>query len=195
MAVDRSRASAPLIRRKRAYAAAALGLLFLLAGMVSIWNRIRVRQTWVTVDARVRISQPASFGHANQRRYRTQLELSFTDKGNRYSVPVSLPESTSDLRVLNDQLLRYRSGASVPIFYNPADPEEIEIDLGSSARFYAFPLVLLGGGLVLLTVFFVTIARDGKYHCAACGTGVAELHACCFNCGKKIPARKGKIQE
>jgi hypothetical protein len=48
---------------------------------------------------------------------------------------------------------------------------------------------------LLLLTFLIMVARDGRYQCAACGTGVPESHARCFHCGKKIPSRKGRMYE
>lgn len=182
----------PIVRRKRTWTWVAVALLCLIAGAIAMWQETRSRKRWDQVDATIRLSEAVPFGNG---RFRTQIELTYTLGGRLYSVPVSLREVAKSRSEANDQVLRYRPGSIVRVYVDTANPEDMEVDIGRAQRFYVWPLVLLGFGLASLTVFLVLVARDGKYQCAQCGNGVAEMHAYCFACGKRIPRRKGKMQE
>jgi hypothetical protein len=186
-------AIAPLFRRRRAYVALAAGLVCLVWGAVEMWRGMSSRKRLELVDARIRISEPVRFGAADKQRYRTQVEVNFTAEGQRYTIPLSVPEVAFSTEELNDQLRRFSPGTALRILYDPLNPEDVQFEAGESNVYLLRPLTLLGCGLLCLSAVFVMIARDGRYHCAVCGTGVGDLHACCFMCGKKIPARKGKM--
>ena len=182
----------PIVRRKRTWAWAAVALLCLIAAAIDMWQETRSRKRWEQVDATIQLSESVPFGNG---RFRTQIEVTYIVRERLYSVPASLREVARSRTEANDQALRYRPGSTLRVYVDAANPEDMEIDVGRAERFYVWPLVLLGFGLVSLTVFLILVTRDGKYHCARCGNGVAETHAYCFACGKRIPRRKGKLQE
>jgi hypothetical protein len=189
---DRTATSvAPVVRRKRTWAWAVVAVLCLIAAAVTVWHEVQVRRRWEQVDARVRVSEAVPFGKG---RFRTQIEVAYTVGRRVYSIPVSLREVANSRSEADAQVLRYPPGSMVRVYYDSANPEDMEVDIGRADRFYVWPLVLLAFGLASLTVFLVSVARDGKYHCAQCGNGVAELHAFCFACSARIPKRKGKMQ-
>ncbi|HYP06779.1 MAG TPA: DUF3592 domain-containing protein [Bryobacteraceae bacterium] len=188
-----SKAVAPLFRRKRVYAALAVGLICLLSGAVAIGLAIRSRQRLQSADAQILFSEPVTFKRGGQTLYRTQVELLYLVHGERHMVTASMPEVAGSREELDDQLRRYRPGATLPIVYDPAETRRFELDFGSPAHIYRTPAVLLGIGLLSLVYVIVAAMSDGRYHCAACGTGVPEQFAYCFLCGERIPRRKGKM--
>lgn len=188
-----SKTVAPVIRRKRVYAALALGVVCFVSGAVSMWRVMADRQRLQEVDAQVRISEPVTFRPGGKVRYRVQAEVTYTVNGQIYIVPASIPEIAHDREDLTDLLRRYGPGSTIPLLYNPDQPDDFEVNFGSGNRFYLAPLSLLGGGVLALLYVFFAVASDGRYHCASCGTGVSERHAYCFMCGDRIPRRKGKM--
>jgi hypothetical protein len=158
-----------------------------------MWRGVSERRHLELVEARINFSEPVSFGPADDLRYRTQVRVRFTAGGKPYSPPLSIPEVAFSREELADQLRRYSPGSTLRILYDPVNPDDIELEGAESSNYLLGPLMLLGFGLLFLSYVIVMAARDGRYYCAACGTGVGESHACCFMCGKKIPSRKGKM--
>jgi hypothetical protein len=184
---------APLFRRKRVYAALVLAFLSLASGAVGMWRGITARNGMEVAEARVRAVEPVKFGSQGNPRYRTQVEVTYEVNGKGHLVPLSIPEVAITQEQLDEQLMRYRAGATVRVLYDPKRTDDIELEFAEPMRSYVLPLALLATGLALLMYVFVTAARDGAFHCASCGTGVPESHAYCLACGKRIPRRKGKM--
>jgi hypothetical protein len=185
--------AAPLFRRKRTYVAFVVASICLLSSALEMWRGTVAQQRQEMVDARINVCQPVTFRPQGALRYRPQVEVAYLVNGESHVVPLSIPEVASSREELNDLLLRYRAGATLRVFYDPARPDDIEVDFASKQRYYLRPLVLLGIGLLCLLFILIVVMRDGRYHCMACGIGVAGRHAFCYNCGAKIPSRKGRM--
>ena len=186
---------APIANRVSTYVTGAIGLLLLIVGMTLMVRDIQAHRSWVGVDGQVRLSEAVTFKKKGRTYYRIQMEVGYGAQGYRYSVPLSLPDTTADRKLADQQLARYAGGSAIRVFYNPEDPEDIELEVEHAARYLALPMAIIALGLVMLTTVVVRIARHGAYYCLSCGTAVEELHARCFNCGGKIPSRKGRLRE
>ena len=86
-------------------------------------------------------------------------------------VRLSIPEVAITKEQLDEQLMRYRAGATLRVLYDPNRTDDIELEFAEPMRSYVLPLALLATGLALLMYVFVTAARDGAFHCASCGNG------------------------
>jgi hypothetical protein len=184
-----------LFRRKRAYVAFVIALVCLTSSAIEMWRGTAAQARQQIVDARIRLCVPVTFRPAGAVRYRPQVEVEYLVNGQSHVVPLSIPEVASTREELNDLLLRYRAGATLRVFYDPARPDDVDVDFASQQRFYLKPLLLLGMGLLSLLFILIVMLREGRYHCMACGIGVARQHAFCYNCGAKIPTRKGRMIE
>jgi hypothetical protein len=186
---------APIVPRKTAWVLGGLAVLFLLGGSLSMWQAYRSRARWQTTEARVGYSEVIRFGDETNPRYRLQVEFSYTVGRDRQVVPLSLPSIYSDRKAADEEAIRYRTGSVHRIYYDVDQPYSMLLDPGSAKRFYVAPLLLTAIGIILGGVLVFKYLRSSRYFCVVCGTSVEEIHAFCFHCGSRIPARKGKMIE
>jgi hypothetical protein len=182
------------MKRRLAYISATLAVLFFLAGVGSMMWSYRVTQTWENVNARVLSNEVIRFNTSSGVRHRGEFEIGFLVHDQRYRVPLSLPDHFKTFEQATDDLRRYAINSTQRVYYNPADPRDVLLDM-NTARFYAIPLGLAGMGILLLALTGYLFWRLGKRLCPKCAMSADQDHVFCAACGYPLPAKRVIFRE
>jgi hypothetical protein len=185
---------APIIPRKTAWVIGGLTLVFLLSGAMTMWQSYAERKRLATTSARIAYSEIVSFGEKAKPSYRLQVEFLYAVDGERLRVPYSFPYHYADRKSADSDAMVYRVRSTHPIYYDPRQPYNMIVNPASSSRFFVSPLLLTLFGIIFGGSLFFMYLKSSAYFCMACGSNVKELHAFCYHCGRRIPARKGKLR-
>jgi len=182
------------MKRKLALVSGTLAVLFFVAAAVSMVWSYRAAQSWENVNGRVVSNEVVRFETSKGLRHRGEFDVLYVVHDRRYRVPISLPDSFKTFEQATDDLRRFSLNSSQRVYYNPAEPMDMLLDM-NTARFYAIPLALAGAGVVLLAVTGYLFWKLGLRLCPSCATSADQEYVFCAACGYPLPAKRVIFRE
>ena len=99
----------------------------------------------------------------NAAMYKADVAYRFKVNGRDYSSSqISLMDYSSTAARAGDIVARYPDGASVTVYYNPADPSDSVLEPGATRGISL--LALIGGVFAVAGVFFLFMSLTGRVH-------------------------------
>lgn len=182
------------MKRKMVYISGSLAVLFVLAGVASMMWSYHVTQTWENVNARVVSNEVVRFETGGGLRHRGEFDVTYIVHDRRYRFPISLPDSFKTFEQATDDLRRYSINSTQRVYYNPADPMDMVLDM-NTARFYTIPLSLAGIGVLLFAVTGYLFWKLGRRLCPKCAMSAEQEYVFCPACGYPLPAKRVIFRE
>lgn len=152
-----------------------IGVAFLASAVWAAHYQYTVLKTWPTAEATVARSEVVSFRDSKgTRMYRVELGLRYAVNRKEYLTPVPSDISSSSHQKMRRRAEEYAPGTRLPIRFNPADPNDIRLNVGYNVGFFALPLIFTGVGLVVSAAGVLLLKKVRPRPCPSCG-GQVEL--------------------
>jgi hypothetical protein len=172
----------------------ALSGAFLLGGVLAmVWNYHKL-QSWQPVTARVIATDITKFTRWGVDRYRGEVTIRYSVDDLLRRIPYSLPNSYTTNEAARAEVNHYPPGATMRVFYNPANGNDMVLDLSASPRFFLLPATLAALGLMLGLCSLRTLRRMGQCLCPGCAASVELWDKFCYACDHKLPRQKKLVR-
>jgi hypothetical protein len=126
----------------------AAGLITLLAGAWLLRSRIEKARSWQTAEAEVLSSRAYVKPGTDSDDSFTEYEVRYTVNGTPYTT--KFEKWSSSLEEAQAKAARHSKGSQGRVSYNPADPRQIDANLGMNPATLSTPVSILGGGVVAI---------------------------------------------
>lgn len=176
---------------KVGFALIVLGLGFLATGLWSGLEHLRVLRTWPEAAAEGAGGRVIDYrGEGGRRMFRAEYELRYRLAGREYLIPISSNTSSSFRALAEREVRRYQPGTRHAVRYNPEDPNEIRLNVGFTASYFALPLAFGGIGILVsaagIGLLRWTASRPAAPRCPSCHSPIRERHAYCPLCSAPL---------
>jgi len=181
-----------------------LGLAFLAPAVWMAREQYRLIQSWPEVEATGVRSEVVSYRGKSGTMYRAEYELRYTVNGKEYITPFSSNVSSSSRSGRQQEADRYAPGTRHRIRFNPADPNDVRLNVGFRFGFFLLPLIFGGVGLLVTVVGVWLLLRSWRgpagLRCPSCAGAIAEEHTYCPHCATRLappeaPAQRAEARE
>jgi hypothetical protein len=182
------------MNRRLVFLLAALAVLFVIAGIVSMaitWNKVK---KWEPITAQVVSNEVVRFQTRSGTMHRPEIEVVYRVHEMRYRIPISFPVSFATFDEARDYMRRYGLRTNQTILFNTEDPNDILLDIDPQ-RFLIVPAVTMGVGVLLLILCVVLFMRLARRICPRCAVTVARGQFFCYSCGYRLPIRVQQFEQ
>lgn len=122
----------------------ALGVGMLLFGLGLGTDRLVVYHTWPEVEARIIESRVVTKGSQHSAHIRVEFDL----PGRTITTVPDSDYRSGKYGWIAETVDRFPAGGTVPVRYNPRDPQKTRLEVGLNFNTIGTPLLLIGAGLV-----------------------------------------------
>ncbi len=123
------------------------------------WTQNKVVRTWPETTAVVRNSEVVEVTIGGEKLWSTRFDLSYDLGDHIVQTTVNGYRQGVKYSDVFQAALRFPTGASVIIRYNPSNPSQVRLDTDNPRRYYQIPIALATTGAVFfaisLVIFFV----------------------------------------
>ncbi|MEO8131147.1 MAG: DUF3592 domain-containing protein [Bryobacteraceae bacterium] len=180
--------------RRTAFLLVGISVFFLLSGVLSmIWNYNQL-QKWQPVAARVIAIDAVRFQKRGVPLFRGEVTIMYSVNDVIHRLAYSLPVGYTAEESVRAELSRFAPGTNMRVFYNPANPDDILTDLGTSPRFFLFPGIITGAGLLLGVYSLWALWKQGTCLCPGCAASVELWHKFCHACAYRLPKQRKLVR-
>jgi signal transduction histidine kinase len=136
-----------------------------LTAVVGIWflkARVEKVRSWRPVDARVVASSLAVESGTDSSEVVAKYELHYTVNGVSYQP--KFQNWAPSMREAEARMARHAAGSTATVHYNPADPRQVDPNLGMNSATLSMAVWLIGGGVagVLFGAMFAILGGLGR---------------------------------
>jgi hypothetical protein len=180
--------------KRSAFLLVAISALFLVGGLFAMARNYMVLLRWQPVGARVIATDIAKFSKWGKDRYRGEITVRYSVNDLMHPVPYSLSSSYSTESGARAEVNSYPPGATMQVFYNPENPDDMLPDLTASSRFFLFPGILTAVGIILGAYSMRMLHKMGTCLCPGCAASVELWDKFCHACDSRLPKQKKLIR-